>query len=187
MGKFLYKLGYYIFSFFFKFIMRWQVTGQENIPAEGPLIVMANHVSHLDPPAVGCALTRQVHFMAKKELFINPVVSWVFHKIGTFPVKRGKPDRSALKKALSILKEKCVLGIFPEGGTNRSGKLLDARPGAVMIAHRSGAPVLPVGINYENGMRVSIGEPITLPADIDRKKAGEIIMDAIQSELDSLR
>ncbi|MFW6386714.1 MAG: lysophospholipid acyltransferase family protein [Bacillota bacterium] len=185
MGTILYKIGYLIFTFYFK-IKRWQVIGRENIPDKGPLIVMANHVGYLDPPAVGCAMTRKVHFMAKKELFKNPISDWVLHKIGSFPVKRGKPDRGAIKKAFSILEEDKVLGIFPEGGTNKSGELKPARPGAVMIALRSGATILPVGISYQQGLKVSIGSPLDFTDGIDREQAGKMIMEAIRSELETL-
>ncbi|ACL69796.1 lysophospholipid acyltransferase family protein [Halothermothrix orenii] len=195
LGKVLYWLAYSIFNIYFLVVHRWQVVGKENRLTKGPLIVMSNHVSNLDPPVVGCIMNRQVHFMAKKELFENPVSRWVFNTIGTFPVKRGKPDRKALRQAFSILKQEKVLGVFPEGTRHRQGKPGKARLGAVMIALRSEAPILPVGIRYDDGkkIRVSIGEPFTLDEYYGRKvtreemkEAGQIIMDRIIQQLNNI-
>ena len=85
-------------------IFRVKVKGRENIPAEGAVIVAPNHRSNWDPPLVGVAFnTRLVHYMAKEELFRNPVVSAVFTFLGSFPVKRNSADRAALRQALNLL------------------------------------------------------------------------------------
>lgn len=195
MGKILYLLGKFIFSTYFLVYHRWQIRGKSNRPAKGSLVIMANHISFLDPPVIGCIMNRQVHFMAKEELFKHPVAAWVFKKIGTFPIKRGKPDRKALKNAFSILKRDEVLCIFPEGSRHRPDRPGRAKPGAVMIPIKTKTPILPVGIKFaeKKRLKVSIGEPFTLDKYYDRKlskdelkEAGEIIMDKIRDELGRL-
>ncbi|MFW6381414.1 MAG: lysophospholipid acyltransferase family protein [Bacillota bacterium] len=196
MGKIMYWLAYIIVNLYFYLIQRWQVKGKQNRPRQGQLIVMANHISNLDPPIVGCVMNRQVHFMAKAELFTNPIVGWTFKKIGVFPIKRGKPDRKALKKAFKILESDKVLGIFPEGTRQQDGQLGQAKPGAVLIALHSQSPILPIGIKNSNNsqqIKVSIGEPFTLDQYYDRRlsreekeEAGELIMKKIDEEIQSL-
>src|SRR5690554_6131673 len=120
MFNILYKSAALLFRLFFKIFCRWEIRGRENIPETGRLVIMANHITYLDPPIIGALIKRRTHFMAKKELFRVPVLGYLLKKIGQIPVKRGSPDRSALKQALAILEEEKVLGIFPEGTTRRS-------------------------------------------------------------------
>lgn len=194
MGKILYVIAAGLFKIYFKLYYHWKIKGFENIPVKGSLVVVANHVSFLDPPVVGCIMNRQVHFMAKEELFKNPLLSWALQKIGTFPVKRGRPDRGALKRALDILRNGEVLGIFPEGTRHKQGRLGRAKSGAVMIPIKTKSPILPVGIKYEaRRLKVSIGQPFTLNEYYERKlsredlkKAGDCIMEKIQAELSKI-
>ncbi len=194
MGKMLYLLAKYSFIIYFKIIARWEVEGRKNLPLQGPLIVMANHTSTLDPPVVGCVLKRQVFFMAKEELFKNPIASWAFKMIGVFPVRRGKPDLKAIKNAFKIIKEDKVLGMFPEGTRNKSGEPGQAQAGAVMIALKSKAPILPIGIsniNNQKRLKVSIGEVFKLEKYYDKKinrqlrdEVGKLIMNKIKAEME---
>lgn len=186
-----YRFARSLFRFLFIVFCRWDVEGLENFPLEGPLIVVANHVSYWDPIALGCALPRQVCFMAKKELFSYPIFGRILKWLGAFPVNRGKPDRSALRRALSILKEGKVLGIFPEGRRSRTGRLLPPYEGAVYLALRTGAPVCPVGLIgtdrvFYRGMfrkfKVRIGSPIFLQQLYreDLQGAAELVMERIR-------
>ncbi len=193
MGKIIYFLAYYIMNLYFKLIRRWEVKGRSNLPEDGSLIVMANHISGFDPPIVGCVLNRQVFFMAKEELFKNSFWGWFFRKIGVFPVRRGKPDLSAIKRALRILKSGNVLGLFPEGTRHEPGNMGKVKLGAVMLALKSESSILPIGIkNVKNNKRlkVSIGKPFTLDkyynkklSREEREKVGEYIKEKIKLEL----
>lgn len=178
-----------------KIILRNKVSGVENIPQTGPLIVVANHVSNLDPPVLGVAINREIHYMAKAELFENFFIEKIMRTYGAFPVERGRPDTKAIRKALSLIKEEKVLGIFPEGTRHKDGKLGRAKLGPVLLATRSKAPLLPVGLKtrhpIKEGTEVCFGEPFTLDDYYDRKlersemrEAGEIIMNKIGSLLD---
>lgn len=149
---------------FVLFLRRWKVYGRENIPAEGGLIVVSNHVSYWDPIVVGSALTRKVFFMAKVELFSIPLLGRFIAGCGAFPVHRMGSDAGAIKKALLLLRQKQVVGIFPEGSRSHNDELLSPHVGVAMLTLRSNAPVLPVAILGTKGVfgkvRVFIGKPV---------------------------
>lgn len=127
-------------------IWRWDVEGLENIPADGPVIIVSNHISYWDPVVIAAAVSRQVFFMSKKELFAIPVFGLLIKSWGVFPVDRGHPDRSAIRRALDLLKGGQIVGIFPEGTRNKTGSLLPPSTGAAYFAIRTGAPVCPAAI-----------------------------------------
>jgi 1-acyl-sn-glycerol-3-phosphate acyltransferase len=118
---------------------------EERVPKTGPLIVAPNHVSFADPHAVGSATTRVLRFMAKKELFA-PVLRNILLAWGAFPVDRGGTDLSAIRLTLDLLGQGEAVLVFPEG-TRGDGKTLQMpNQGVAMLAKRSGAPVIPVGV-----------------------------------------
>ena len=127
---------------------RWQVFGRENIPKNGGVMLCGNHTSYIDPPTLGAAATRPVHFMAKSELFKIPVLGFLIRNVGAFPVRRGTADRGALKKAIDYLQSGEVVGTFPEGQRNfNPSELMPAEPGVGMIVLRAGTPVVPVALS----------------------------------------
>lgn len=182
----LYHLVRAIYLFYLTYLRGWVVEGGGNIPSGGPIILVANHTSYSDPPLIGAALNRRVHFMAKEELFHYPIFGTILHRLEAFPVKRGAVDRSAIRKALDILREGKVLGMFPEGTRIKTGQLGEAQPGVALLATKSGAPILPVGISRVSGkLLVRFGKPFSLAATgRDRKAAGKQIMAEIASLLE---
>lgn len=134
------------FSWLFKLWLRWEIFGRENIPVEGPVVIAANHLSLLDPPVLGAAATRPVHFMAKEELFYPAWFGAIIRRLGVFPVKRGGADREAIKTGLAYLKNQEVLAVFPEGTRSRTGDLGRAGGGAFMMAVKTGAAIIPAYI-----------------------------------------
>lgn len=161
----------------------WQSTGVEHLPAEGPAIVVSNHVNYLDPMAMGAVSSRPLHFMAKEELFANAFGGWFLRNVDAFPVRRGQSDRRAIRHALRILAEGHLLAMFPEGTRSRTGELQELQRGAALLALKSGAPVVPMVVTgaYEalSGgrkmprrvpMAVHIGEPLRLgqPSRVDQ-------------------
>ena len=121
-----------------------RVEGEEHVPQAGPVILAPNHVSYLDPVVVGVSVRRRVHFMAKKELFRNPLMGWLLRGVQAYPVTRERVDPSTLKRTLSLLAAGQVILMFPEGTRGDGRSLGPAKPGIAVIAARSGAPVVPV-------------------------------------------
>ena len=175
-------------------IMRWQVYGEENFPSEGAAILVSNHVSMWDPIVAGCSVPRNVSFMAKEELFRNPLLGKLFRTLDAFPVKRGRGDTSAIRNSLKVLRNGQVLGLFPEGTRSKTGDLQKGLPGMILLMEKSKAPIVPVRVNGTKNfltrgwgnIEVIIGKPITpdelkAPAHIKNRRewAAEKVMEAI--------
>ncbi len=113
---------------------------------EGPLLITPYHVSYLDPEIVACAMPRALYFMAKEELFHKPILGALIRSLDAFPVRRGENDTEAIRKAIDALKSGKAVLVFPEG-TRGDGKIMGSiSPGIAMLAKRTNAQVLPVGI-----------------------------------------
>ena len=142
----VYYFGRGLIRFLLILFGRWKVIGKENVPAEGPLLVICNHLHIADPPIVATFLPRKCVFMGKDELFRHAWSRFWVKNFGAFPVKRDTFDRESLRQAESWLKKDFCVIIFPEGGRSREGKLIEAMPGAALLVSRLGVPVLPVAI-----------------------------------------
>jgi len=122
------------------------VRGAENIPLTGPVLLAPNHRAYMDPPYLSMITRRQLHMMAKAELFQMPVLGRWITGLGAFPVKRGAADRGAIRQAIAALKAGQVVGIFPEGTRADPGTLLPAEKGFALIARQTGVPIVPVAL-----------------------------------------
>lgn len=149
----MYTLYYQIWRFFFVFLFRllyrFKAINRQYIPEEGPVLVCANHISLLDPPLVGMQTTREVHFMAKKELFNIPIVASLIRSLHAFPVDRGGQDKTAMRRSLTILKEGRVLLMFPEGTRLKTGDIHQVgkgHSGAGFIALKQTCTVIPAAV-----------------------------------------
>lgn len=156
---------------------RMEIKGAENIPDDGAVIIASNHVSNLDPLLLGAAVPRRLHFMAKEELFKNPILGWVCRTLGAFPVRRGASDRNAIKKAFDILRDGKMLAIFPEGTRSKDGVLRQLAPGTMLIAAKSDATLVPVAIkghaswcNPFPKITIRFGQPITIKPEHQTKE-----------------
>lgn len=153
-----------------------RVEGLEHVPRDGSFLVVANHVSNLDPPTVGATVGnltgRVIHFMSKEEIRHWPVIGWLASQAGVFFVRRGEGDRAAQRTALAHLAAGRPVALFPEGHRSPTGIMREARQGAALLAIRSGAPLLPVGITgterifpnhthvpHRSHVTVRVGEP----------------------------
>ena len=156
-------------------LVHWQVKGRDNVPAQGPVLVVANHLNLVDPPLLGVSLGRNVLFMAKEELFRSRFSGYFIRNFGAFPIHRGRLDRQALRQANEVLARGLALLMFPEGKRSKDTKLQPAFPGTALIALRSGTPILPVGITGTEKIKgsawllrrpritVTVGHPFYLP------------------------
>ncbi len=170
-----YYVSRVIVRILFVILTRWQVRGRENIPGQGPVLVVANHLNLADPPLLSVSLNRKVIFMAKEELFRSKFSSYFVGSFGAFPVHRGQLDKKALRQAGQVLAEGQALAMFPEGRRSRNAQLRPAFSGSALIAWRSGAPLLPLGITGTEKIKgiawllrrpritVNIGHPFYLP------------------------
>ncbi len=135
-----------------RFWVRLDCRGVLNIPAEGPVIVAANHISYFDPVCLGTFVDssgRQARFLAKAELFRRRVLGPVLRGAGQIPVYRDSRDASkALGDAVAAMRDGAAVVIYPEGTTTRNPDFSPGRPksGVARLAALTGAPVVPVGI-----------------------------------------
>ena len=157
-------------------LYRTRAIGVENVPKSGSLILAPNHFSQMDHFFTGLYLRRQIRFMAKSQLFGNPVLNYIFKHGGVIPVRRGHRDEEAFKTAYTVLGQGGMLLIYAEGGRSRSGELGEPKPGVGRLALESGAPVVPVAIQGSETVRrwkrfrfprvtVQFGEPVTFPVE----------------------
>lgn len=171
-------------------IYRIEVIGKENMPADGGVLLCANHIDNLDPPVVGITAPRPVHFMAKEELFSVPLLGKIVPHLNAFPVKRGMSDREALRKGLGILKDGKVLGLFPEGTRSKTGEMGKGLAGAGFFALRSDAHVVPCAIigPYKafKKLKVVYGKPIDMESIKEKKLNAEQATDLIMGEIQAL-
>ena len=145
--SFVYGCVSYLLVFpVFRFLFRGKTLGIKNLPKRGGVVVVSNHGSHLDPPILGHALGRPVAFMAKSELFKVPILSSIITACGAYPVKRGAGDREAIRNASAQLNEGWATGVFLDGTRQENGRVNDPKPGAALLAARTGSPILPVAI-----------------------------------------
>lgn len=185
----------------------WLMGGLEirrvgNVPMEGGLILAVNHASYLDPPAVACAMPREISFMARRSLFKNWLFRRLIVKLNAFPVDRDGDSREALREFGRRLEEGRVVLMFPEGTRTRTGTLAEFEPGVATIALRSGVPILPVYVwgTYHSWprnrkwparhrMKVLFGEPIEVPQGLKgaaRKQEQARIAGEVEGRLHAL-
>ena len=182
----IYPVGNVLQRLTLRLFADYKVTGQENVPRQGPLIIVANHQSNLDPPLIGASVPRRVWFLAKQGVFRGPLAHWFLTSYGAFPLDREAADVRAYRWALNKLAQGQAIAIYPEGTRSR-GAMRRAKPGIIRLALRAQAPLLPVGItgterigswmrvvNPTGKIRVNIGEPFHLPPIEGRPSAEEL-------------
>src|ERR671911_541203 len=177
--RWLLKTGILIYS-------RLRRLGTEHIP-DGGVILASNHRSFLDPFAIGCCLGRPIYFVAKQELFKNPLLGWVLNCLGAFPIRRGAADEESVATSLALLERGEAVVIFPEGTRIRTGSLAQPRRGVGRLALQSGSPVVPIAVTNSERARkgwrirpvkvhIRFGPPVTFPRVEDPSPflAGEV-------------
>lgn len=150
------------------------VKGREHIPVSGGFILVSNHASLFDPPILAIASPRQMTYIAKIELFTNPLFGWFIRKLGAYPIRRGVGDREAFQTAIDLLDRGHALVVFPEGTRTTTGAMGRIRIGAAMMALAAGVPLIPAYIEgsfaawpkggriRRSPVRVRIGPPIRM-------------------------
>ncbi len=183
-----------LFSFFiFKVIFRLKVAGKENIPKSGGFILASNHISYLDPIALGVACPRKLNYMARQDLFFNRCFSWLLFSINVFPIKRNSADLAALKEAMQRVKNDEALVMFPEGSRRFEGSSTEPQPGIGFLAAKLKVPVvpafvkgteiaLPKGANFIKPTKISVrfGKQIQIERGLPYQDIAQLIMENIR-------
>jgi 1-acyl-sn-glycerol-3-phosphate acyltransferase len=176
--------GYFLLRHIVRFlcfvVLRMRVRGEEHVPPTGPLIVVANHLHNFDVIVLSAAVTRPIFYMAKRELYRQPLFARLLLAFGSFPINRDAIDRAALKQVGLLLDEGMVVGILPEGTRSTTRALTTGNPGVALLAYQRAVPILPVAITgvqhlpfdakatgerwFGRPVTVTIGEPFYLPA-----------------------
>lgn len=157
-------------------LYRVRPIGLGNVPKSGPVLLAPNHFSQLDHFFIGVFLRRRIRFMAKSQLFGQPVLTYVYKHGGVFPVRRGHHDEEAFRTAFTLLGQGEMVLVYVEGGRSRSGELGEPKRGIGRIALESGVPVVPVAIHGSAKVRrwkrlrfprvtVQFGEPVSFPLE----------------------
>jgi 1-acyl-sn-glycerol-3-phosphate acyltransferase len=180
-------------------IYRIEVAGGERIPERGPVILVSNHESIVDPFVLGVATPRPIRYMAKSELFRNRPLAWAMEAFGAFPIVRGGGDSGAMDRARELLDEDQVLGMFPQG-TSKPWLRRGWHRGAARLALDTGAPIVPVCmVNTEKilrpgklkmglpRVRIIVGEPIRVEPGRPTIKAAKALTERVESTITELR
>ena len=174
----------------FRLLARVEITGAEHIPEEGGCLLVTNHISRLDTPALLVAASRRIYPLAADKYQNFPVFNWLLNISEAIWINRTEFDREALLNSIAVLKRGDVLGIAPEGTRSRNGSLQKAKSGVAFLAARTGVPVIPVGITGTNTMMqdfshlrrmricVTFGEAFDLP------KYGKLTADELDATTD---
>lgn len=183
---FIYPVANFLQKITLRLFADWKVLGREHVPPIGPLLVVVNHQSNMDPSLLACSIPRRLWYLAKDTMFINGVATWFLRSYGAFPLNREGVDIRAYRWALKKLEQGEALVIFPEG-TRSKGALQKAKPGIAQLALHSKAPILPVGIigterlgtwmrvvNPTGKLTVNIGRVFTLP-EIEGRPGKEVL------------
>jgi 1-acyl-sn-glycerol-3-phosphate acyltransferase len=165
--KLIYRVPWRLCRIFYRYYCRWQVDGAERVPASGAAILAANHASFLDPPLVGAALTRQISYLARENLFRFPVFGSLLRAWDVVPVDRDGGSPAGLKAILDHLATDRAVVLFPEGTRSRDGHLQPARSGIGLLVIKSTAPVIPIRIRgtfeaYSRNMSIPRPRPVSI-------------------------
>tara|TARA_Y100000996_G_scaffold413423_1_gene401649 strand:+ start:174 stop:827 length:654 start_codon:yes stop_codon:yes gene_type:complete len=158
-----------------KTFSKYEVTGQENIPPVGPLLIVSNHMSDIDPSMLAVAIPRRLRFLAKQSLFVGFPVSQLLFAYGAYPLNRKRSDIRAIKWAKEHLSSSGTIVIFPEG-TRDGGSLISGKQGVARLIQMTKSTIVPVGLTGTEGfksvlrvfnptgkIKVNIGTPFSLP------------------------
>jgi 1-acyl-sn-glycerol-3-phosphate acyltransferase len=145
-----YRTAQFLSYSYYRLFHRFRIEGMENVPSRGAFLLASNHLSFLDPPALGCQLPRNLHYFARDTLFKGPL-GFLIRSLNSIPVNRDQLDLGTLRKVLKVLGEGHPLLVFPEGTRSEDGLLGEGKKGVGMLLAKSKVPVLPVRIfgSYE--------------------------------------
>jgi cytidylate kinase len=193
-----YRFAFWSLPVMWRLAFRMEIRGRENIPCRGPVVLACNHRSNLDPFFLGVAAPRQIHFMAKAELWKVKILGKLIEGLGSFLVARGAADREAIRNALYVVEQGAVLGMFPEGRRHSEDDVGKIKPGVILFALREGVVTVPVVMEGTDRVirskllrfprvRVTFGRPIDMPPkDLPKAERAEQAKERLAEALNSL-
>ena len=174
----------------FYLLFRPKYINKKNIPKNVPVVLAGNHKSNFDCASLVCSTNRVVHFLAKKEL-LDTKIKWFFKGMGIIPVDRKNKNPQALQEAIKNLNENKVIGIFPEGTTNKTNDIImPFKYGAVKMASETNAYIVPFSITGEykffGRLKITFGEAYKVGTDLEQenKILMNKVIDLIKGEKD---
>lgn len=184
----LYKILRPIITVLFKTLYRPKIIGIENISNNGRLILAGNHTNNFDSALLISSTKRNIHFLAKVELF-KGIKKLLFSNMGLIPVYRNGKDQKALQTAYKYLENNKVIGIFPEG-TFGKGKILPFKMGAVKMAYETNSEIVPFAIKgtyklFSRDLKIVFGKPIKIKSDNleeENKRLRDIVVRMVNNE-----
>ncbi|PIE32765.1 1-acyl-sn-glycerol-3-phosphate acyltransferase [candidate division KSB3 bacterium] len=197
----LYKISQFFVRIFVTLYFRLKVEGLESVPKQGPYLIVANHASFLDPILIGAVVPRIIHYITYAFFYYHRAIHWYCKRVFCIPIKKEGNDIATFKKALRLLRQGELVGIFPEGARSHTGKLAQAQPGVALIALKAGVPIIPVGIRgtyeaFPTGARFPKPSPVTLtfgePFSLDeflasgQKPSGEVQVKAAERIMEKI-
>ena len=192
-----YPIAFAFMALLFTILGPWRCRGRRNVPKKGGVLIISNHLSDCDPILVQLGALRPIDFMAKSELFTMPVLGPLIRWFKAFPVRRGNPDKAAMRYAVQLLQAGECVCIFPEGKLSETGELQAVLPGAALIVRLAGVPVVACGLQGTNRIipygkytprmafsmvRVRFGQPRTF----DDSASNDEILAWMKNELEQL-
>lgn len=182
----LYRILRPIVNGLFRVLYRPTIIGSDNIPKEGPVVICGNHTSIFDIPLLFCTTKRTIHFLAKDELF-RGIGKPFFKAMACIPVNRRKKDHEALEKAIKVLKDQKLIGIFPEGTFNRTNDIImPFKFGAVSMSSKTNSTIVPFSITgkykifRKNSVTICFGKPYKINTD-SLEEANNELMDKVKT------
>ncbi len=186
---------------YFRIFHDLRYTGMKNLPVAGGYVIASNHVSFYDPPAVGCGIPRETHYLARKTLFAPPVMDKLLPTLKAMPVDQEKPDMTGLKNMIGVLKSGDPVVLFPEGSRSYDGQLQEGLPGVGLLVAKAGVPVVPTRIfgareawprdgkiKLWHSIEVVFGPPLDFSgSDEVKRKDYQAISNKIMAEIEKLR
>jgi 1-acyl-sn-glycerol-3-phosphate acyltransferase len=191
----IYRLAQLLVRALWPLIGRARLEGLENIPEDGPFILIANHQSYLDPILIQAVVRRPIHTMSKSTQFSDAITGPIVKSLKGFPVRRFQVDPQAVRLALRILRHGHGVGIYVEGERTWDGRLQPPRLGTIRLLLKAGVPVIPCGVSgtYDiwprwdrrlrrGTVRIRFGEPIRFPT-LDRRVEREEMLPAARARV----
>ena len=193
--KWIYWLGWMTFGALFRTVFGLRIEGREHLVTEGPVLIVSNHQSFIDPPLVGSLYDTATYYLARKSLF-RGFTAWLYPQWNAIPVDQDRPDMASLKTIIRLLKQGERVVVFPEGSRTEDGSLGEAAPGVGLVATKAGVPIQPIRIRgaYEalprgskrlsfNRLSITVGPAIRLTPEELQQAAGKQGYDQLAKRL----